>query len=84
VLFLLSLPLFVLAYIPPPPREKASFAFYLLVMSLVLYVVGISVVSPAQGERMRLPILAFIAGVAANNWYAWRAVMDRRSTASLA
>jgi hypothetical protein len=84
VLGLLNLPLYVLAYFPPPRRDKASFAFYLLVMSLVFFIAGLAVTSPGAGDRLRLPLLAFIAGLAANNWYAWRAVVDRRSTASLA
>jgi hypothetical protein len=69
VLAVVWLPIWVLAYWPPWRRWRQEFPYYLFVMLLVLYVVGISAFAPLQGERMRFPVLPFLVPVIARNLF---------------
>jgi hypothetical protein len=62
ILALVCLPLWLLSLIPPVglPKKKA---YYLLVIMFLVYVVGVTVINPLQGERIRFPMLAFMLSV---------------------
>ena len=72
LLVLLTAPLFLLASLPPPTRDERTRTYYLIVMTCVVYVLGLSAFVPYQGERMRLPVLPLLVTCAAMNWDAWR------------
>jgi hypothetical protein len=63
VLGLLCLPIWLLSLSPPIGFPKKSKKYYLCVVTLLLYVVGLSAMTPLQGERMRFPMLAFMLPV---------------------
>ena len=63
VLGLLCLPIWLFSLSPPFGSPKKYKMYYLLVVIFLLYVVGISVMTPLQGERMRFPVLVFMLPV---------------------
>lgn len=66
ILFVLCLPFWLLAIVPPANRPGRR-PFYLLAMLLLLYVVGITAITPMQGERIRLPVLILLLPIVAWN-----------------
>jgi hypothetical protein len=69
ILAVVWLPIWVLAYWPPWRRRRQESVYYLFVMLLVFYVVGMSAFAPLQGERMRFPVLPFLMPVIACNLF---------------
>jgi hypothetical protein len=63
VLAVLCLPIWLFSLSPPLRYPKRYKMYYLLVLMLLLYVVGLSAMAPRQGERMRFPVLAFMLPV---------------------
>lgn len=63
VLGLLCLPIWLLSLSPPIGSPAKYKMYYLLVVILLFYVVGMSVMAPLAGERMRFPVLAFMLPV---------------------
>lgn len=78
LLTLLGAPVFLLAYVPPPSRKPRVRMYYFIIMSCVVYVLGLSSFAPSQGERMRLPLLPFVVTLAAVNWDEWRRAFATR------
>ena len=72
LLFLVWLPVWLLAYIPVVGGDRRARAFYLLVMLLVVYVIGLSSLAPLQGERMRYPLVPLLVVLAAARVHDWR------------
>ncbi|HKQ97260.1 MAG TPA: hypothetical protein VJV75_05230 [Candidatus Polarisedimenticolia bacterium] len=66
ILTLVCLPFWLLAIVPPAIRPGRR-PFYLLAMLLLLYVVGITAITPMQGERIRLPVLILLLPIMAWN-----------------
>jgi hypothetical protein len=63
VLGLLCLPVWLFSLSPPFGSPKKYKMYYLLVVIFLLYVVGVSAITPLQGERMRFPVLVFMLPV---------------------
>ena len=63
ILGLLCLPIWLLSLSPPIGLPKKYKMYYLLVLILLFYMVGMSAMSPLAGERMRFPVLAFMMPV---------------------
>lgn len=61
------LPIWLLA-MSPPVRSRKKKAYYLFMMIFLLYMVGITVANPWQGERIRFPVLAFMLPVVVWNF----------------
>jgi hypothetical protein len=59
-MFALFLPLWMLFLLPPVTSGSKGIAYYLLVLLLLLYILGISLHTKDQGERIRFPMLAFM------------------------
>lgn len=73
VLFAVFLPMWILFLIPPFRSASKVIAFYSLTMILLLYILGISLHTKDQGERIRFPMLAFMLPVILCNGYnLWR------------
>jgi hypothetical protein len=73
LLFLVCLPVWLLAYWPPPRSDRRARAYYALTMMSLAFVVIMSAMAPQQGERMRLPLVAFLVPLAV-------AQLERRRT----
>jgi hypothetical protein len=54
------LPLWLSALAPPLGASRRHRMYYVLVLLLVVYVVGLSAVSTGSGERIRYPLLVFM------------------------
>jgi hypothetical protein len=67
-LFLICLPLWLLALAPPLGASRELRYYWLLVMVTVAYTIGVSAMLSTQGERYRFPMLAFMLPVAARNF----------------
>jgi hypothetical protein len=67
VLGLVCLPIWLLSLLPPIGWSKEYKMYYILVMMFLFYVVGITVMNPLQGERIRFPVLVFMLPVAVLN-----------------
>ncbi len=59
ILFVLWLPVWILALLPPVRQSRSEVAFYCLVMLVTLYVLGLSSFAPGGGDRMRFPVFPF-------------------------
>jgi hypothetical protein len=62
ILALICLPVWLLSLIPPVDSPKKR-AYYLMMITFLVYVVGVTAINPLQGERIRFPILAFMLSV---------------------
>ena len=60
-------PIFLLSLLPPMGHFRGQRPYYALVMLFLLYIIGLSAISYGSGERIRFPILAFMAPVAVWN-----------------
>jgi hypothetical protein len=60
VLGLLCLPVWVLSLFPPRGATRMSMPYYLLVMLFLIYILGVTIINPLQGERIRFPVLVFL------------------------
>jgi hypothetical protein len=69
ILTLACLPIWLLSLTPPLGASKQLKSYYLLLIMLVLYVIGISAVTNFAGERMRFPVLAAMMPMLAWNAY---------------
>jgi hypothetical protein len=67
VVGLLCLPIWILCLIPPRGQLAQRRWYYCLVLLMWVYLAGITALNPAQGERIRFPILAFLVPIAAWN-----------------
>jgi hypothetical protein len=63
VLTAIFLPLWVLC-LWPPAFSSSKVAYYVFALMFLFYIVGITIINPVQGERIRFPVLAFILPVA--------------------
>jgi hypothetical protein len=64
---LLCLPIWILCLIPPRGQPVQRRWYYCLILLMWVYLAGITALNPAQGERIRFPILAFLVPIAAWN-----------------
>jgi len=67
VLVLLWLPLWLLSLFPPVGSKHTNLGLYVLVMTVLLYVLGLSALGSGGGERIRFPVLPFLLILAAVN-----------------
>jgi len=63
VLGLMCLAVWLFSLIPPISLENRQLLYYFFTMMFLLYVIGISVITQFQGERIRFPVLAFMLPV---------------------
>jgi len=66
-LFVLCLPLWLLGLFPPLGGTRRFRFYWLLVILLFAYLVGVSAMLSTQGERYRFPVVAFMLPVVARN-----------------
>ncbi len=67
VLFALCLPLWLLGLFPPLAAARGFRFYWLLLILLFAYLVGVSAMLSTQGERYRFPVVAFMLPVVARN-----------------
>ncbi len=67
ILIALWIPLWVLALFPPLGASRGFLFYWLTVIVLLAYMVGLSAMHPWQGERFRFPLLAFMLPIVAQN-----------------
>ena len=70
VLGLLCIPIWLLSLSPPIGSPEKCKIYYLLVVILLFYVVGVSAMAPARGRAHAFSVLAFMLPVIVWN-YAW-------------
>jgi hypothetical protein len=85
-LVLACLPLWLLGLIPPQGSAHKKKPYYVLVMILLAYVVGLTAINPGQGERIRFPVLPFMLPLilwnACTLWHSLSGTRDLRSLGS--
>jgi hypothetical protein len=79
IIGLLCLPIWLLSLTPPVGSSKGCKIYYLLLMMLLFYVLGITAITPLQGERMRLPLLLFMLPIVVWNIHGIRGYLLDRS-----
>jgi hypothetical protein len=67
ILVVAGIPIWLLALAPPVRSPNNFRMYYLLMLTCVLYVVGISAITNFAGERIRFPVLPFMLPVMAWN-----------------
>jgi hypothetical protein len=60
ILSLICLPIWIFALIPPVGSPKKYRMYYILELIFLFYMIGLSVITVSQGERVRFPIIAFM------------------------
>jgi len=75
---LVCLPIWLLSVSPPFGSSSRVWAYYLLVIVLVLYVLGLTSINPFLGERIRFPVLGFMLPIVAWNFSTLLAFLARR------
>ena len=67
LLTLVCLPFWVSALIPPIGSSTRCKTYYVLVIGFLFYIVGLSAIGTGSGERIRFPMVAFMAPIAVWN-----------------
>jgi hypothetical protein len=80
IIGLLCLPIWLLSLSPPIGSPKGYKIYYLFLMMFLFYVLGLSAMTPLQGERMRFPVLIFMLPVMVWNIHSIHGYLSRRLT----